>query len=68
MDGGNGDMMRREVGKMDGMKIDMKSRWYKNCKRNRKKEAKICDECPFRCEIEKQERDEKNGNWEFFGL
>jgi DNA modification methylase len=26
--------------------------WYKNCKRQRKVEAKICQDCPFRAIIE----------------
>jgi len=33
-----------------------KSSWfYKNCKTQRKKNAKICQVCPFRNGIEKQE-------------
>lgn len=36
-------------------KIDMKSAFYKNFKRNRKVEAKICQVCPFREGIEEQE-------------
>jgi len=36
-------------------KIDFNSHWYKNCKRRRKEKAKICNECPFRKEIEKWE-------------
>lgn len=35
--------------------IDKKSRFYKNCKRQRKLEAKICQDCPFRKGIEEQE-------------
>lgn len=38
------------------MKIDFKSWFYKNCKRQRKNLAKICQVCPFRKEIEKQEK------------
>ena len=30
--------------------------FYKNCKRQRKREAKICQDCPFREEVEKYER------------
>ena len=34
--------------------------WYKNCKRQRKVGAKICQDCPFRKVIErKEERNEK---------
>lgn len=36
--------------------INKKSRFYINCKRQRKSEAKICQDCPFRNEIEKQEK------------
>jgi hypothetical protein len=36
-------------------KINFKSHWYKNCKRQRKAKAKICSECPFRDWIEIQE-------------
>lgn len=36
-------------------KIDKDSRFYKNCKSQRKRGAKICGECPFRQIIEKQE-------------
>ena len=32
--------------------IDTKSWWYKNCVRQRKRKAKICDSCPFREDIE----------------
>lgn len=39
------------------MEIDFRSKFYKNCKQQRKREAKICQDCPFRKEIEKQEKD-----------
>lgn len=32
--------------------IDTTSGWYKNCVRQRKRKAKICDSCPFREDIE----------------
>jgi len=35
--------------------IDKKSWFYENCKRQRKAGAKICQCCPFRLGIEKQE-------------
>lgn len=35
--------------------IDMSSRFYLNCKRQRDREARICQECPFRKGIELQE-------------
>jgi hypothetical protein len=35
--------------------IDKKSWFYKNCKSQRKRNAKICQVCPFRKGIEKQE-------------
>jgi hypothetical protein len=37
------------------IKLDEKSWFYKNCKRQRKRNAKICQCCPFRSEIENQE-------------
>jgi len=37
------------------------SRWYKNCKRQRKVGAKICNACPFRPLIERQEL---GGSWQ----
>jgi hypothetical protein len=36
--------------------LDFTSRWYKNCKQQRKKAAKICGDCPFRAEIEQEEQ------------
>ena len=42
---------------MDDIKIDFNSAFYKNCKRRRKEKAKICQDCPFRELIEKQESD-----------
>jgi hypothetical protein len=35
--------------------VNTSSRFYKNCKRQRKQEAKICQDCPFRNGIEEQE-------------
>jgi hypothetical protein len=35
--------------------VDQKSLFYKNCKRQRKRNAKICQVCPFRGGIERQE-------------
>ena len=42
---------------MKNIKIDFNSWFYKNCKRQRKAKAKakICQVCPFRSYIEKQE-------------
>ena len=37
------------------VEIDRTSWFYKNCRRQRKNEAKICNECPFRETIESQE-------------
>ena len=46
-------------------KVDKSSWFYKNCKRQRKNSAKICQVCPFRGGIETQEEmeeaDTKNG-------
>ena len=39
--------------------IDKSSWFYKNCKRQRNAEAKICQCCPFRSGIEEQEREPK---------
>ena len=38
--------------------VDMTSWFYKNCRTQRRRGAKICSECPFRAEIEKQEQAE----------
>ncbi len=35
--------------------IDKSTWFYENCKSQRKRKAKICDSCPFRIGIEKQE-------------
>ena len=35
--------------------IDPKSRFYLNCKRQRQNDAKICQDCPFRARIRKEE-------------
>ena len=40
---------------MEEIKIDFDSWFYKNCKRQRANEAKICNSCPFRAFIEEQE-------------
>ena len=44
---------------MKDIKIDFKSWFYKNCKQQRKNKAKICQVCPFRSYIEKQEGEQK---------
>ena len=41
---------------MKSIKIDFTGRFYKNCKRQRRAEAKICQVCPFREYIEEQEK------------
>jgi len=40
---------------MEFPKIDKSSWFYKNCKSQRKRGAKICQSCPFREGIEQQE-------------
>lgn len=35
--------------------VDFSTWFYRNCKRRRKDEAKICQVCPFRIHIEQQE-------------
>jgi len=47
---------------MDFPEIDKTTWFYKNCKRQRRLSAKICQICPFRAGIEKQE---KESNAEF---
>lgn len=44
-----------QILELEKTKINKKSRWYKNCKRQRKCGAKICNSCPFKKEIEQQE-------------
>lgn len=41
---------------MKKIEIDFNSWFYKNCKIQRRKGAKICQVCPFRKYIEKQEK------------
>jgi hypothetical protein len=41
---------------VNNVDIDTASWFYKNCKRQRRRNAKICQECPFREGIEEQER------------
>lgn len=36
--------------------IKNNTRWYKNCKNVRKRNGKICKECPFRSLIEQFEK------------
>ncbi len=40
---------------MESIRIDRSSWFYKNCKRQRKAQAKICQVCPFRNFIEERE-------------
>ena len=35
-------------------KIDFRSDWYKNCKRQRQRKSKCCDSCPFQAYIQAQ--------------
>lgn len=41
-------------------KIDRTSWFYKNCKKQRKNNAKICKVCPFKVEIERQEKENES--------
>jgi hypothetical protein len=43
----------------NNFEIDFKSNWYKNCKRRRKENAKICSSCPFKEFIIKEETKEE---------
>ena len=43
-------------------RIRENSWWYRNCKRQRKARAKICDECPIRFSIELLESQVHGGN------
>ena len=45
-----------QANKKQSVLIDTKSWFYKNCKRQRKNGAKICQKCPFRKQIEEMER------------
>jgi len=40
---------------MKNFTIRFDSWWYKNCRQQRRKGAKICNECPFKKWIEEQE-------------
>jgi len=40
---------------MKEWKLDKTSWFYKNCRTQRRRGAKICNECPFRTWIEEQE-------------
>lgn len=40
-------------------KIDKSSWFYKNCRIQRRNNAKICQVCPFRKWIEEQEKNDK---------
>lgn len=40
---------------MEEIKIDFQSKFYKNCKSQRKRGAQICGDCPFRKYIEEEE-------------
>ena len=46
---------------MDFPIVDKESWFYKNCKRQRRNNAKICQVCPFRSGIEEQEQVKKSG-------
>lgn len=39
--------------------IQDKAWWYRNCKRQRKNKAKVCNSCPFRWFIEAVEKAKK---------
>jgi len=41
---------------MEKIKIDFDSWFYRNCKIQRRKKAKICQVCPFRNYIEQEEQ------------
>ena len=51
----NGDNLQRIVGA-----LDFTSWFYRNCRTQRRKGAKICGECPFRAGIEAEERRRAN--------
>jgi len=38
--------------------IETNNRWYKNCKNVRKRNGKICKDCPFREQIEIEEKED----------
>ncbi len=41
--------------------ISNKNRWYRNCRVQRKRQAKICSECPIKETIEQIENEFKEG-------
>ena len=47
---------------LQNLVLDYNSWWYKNCRIQRRKGAKICGECPFRSTIEKLEKEFKKLN------
>ena len=44
--------------------LDMNSRFYRNCKIQRKRKSKCCNDCPFRSGIEQAETNVKLMNME----
>ena len=48
---------------MRKLQIDFNSWFYKNCRIQRKREAKICQVCPFREYIESEERKKNERNF-----
>lgn len=44
------------IKQLTNMRLDKSSRFYKNCKTQRKRGAKICNTCPFKYKIESFER------------
>jgi len=49
------NIIQREKNKVEQISIDFNSKFYKNCIKRRKEEAKICGDCPFRSYIERLE-------------
>jgi len=47
---------------MEEIGIDFNSWFYKNCRRQRANDAKICGECPFRSYIEEKENKKGRGD------
>jgi hypothetical protein len=50
------NLERENAALKEAQRIDKSTWFYKNCKRQRKCEAKICQVCPFRKSIEQQEK------------
>jgi len=56
------DAVDEAIEYIQSLEINSTSWFYKNCRRRRGEGAKICQSCPFRGEIERQEKEWRDGN------